>query len=95
MIMYAVHFPFAGASRGGGNGKIQIRILLEQGVEHCALPHAGRTGNNECLTLAQSNSSCVKSSTFIPKRGANFSVDSADSTTWSLSMISTAAVLRP
>ena len=95
VIMYAVQLLFPGRPGGSGYGKIQIRVLPKQSVKHRALAHAGRAGNNKCLTLNQSNSSRVKSSTFIPKRGAIFSVERADSTTWSLSIISTAAVFRP
>ena len=41
------------------------------------------------------SSSSVNSSTVMPSRGARRSAARADSTTWSLSMISTEAVLRP
>ena len=41
------------------------------------------------------HSSSVMSATVMPRRGASRSAASADSTTWSLSMISTEAVLRP
>ena len=86
-----------GARRAGGrgDGHAHVRHAPDNFLADGALAHPGWARNNECFSPDQSNSSCVKSSTFIPKRGAIFSVVSAESTTWSLSIISTAAVFRP
>ena len=46
-VVYAVDLALAGGSGRGGHGKIQLRVLAEQGLEHGALAHAGRAGNDE------------------------------------------------
>ena len=97
MVFHAVSFAGTGGTGGGGDGKIQIIAALEQRVENGALSHAGGAGDHKCFAsfFHSVPSSSFSSSGVMPRRGASFSVLSAESTTWSLSMMRTEAVLRP
>ena len=87
MVVDAVQLTGPGRPGGGGHGKIQVLPLFQQGLEHRALAHAGRSGNNKCLSLHHISFSC--------SFGLNRSGGSADKITWSLSIMKMDAVLRP
>ena len=97
VIVYAVNLTLAGSAGGGGHGQKHVRMLPHGAFEHRALSGPGRAGKNEYFALLFQNqiSSCMKSSADRPRRGPSFSAGRAESTTWSLSITSTAAVLRP
>lgn len=79
------------------SGKYVVVTPLKQCFQHRALSHAGRPGDHKCFSLLiqTHSSSSLISSGVMPRRGASFSVLRADSTTWSLSIMSTDAVFRP
>ena len=97
VIVYAVHLAGAGRPGSSGNRQEHVRVVLHSAFEHRTLSGPGRAGKNKnfALLFQSQISSCMKSSADSPRRGPSFSAGRAESTTWSLSITSTAAVLRP
>ena len=94
IVVYAVFLSHAGRTGGERDREIQVLSGAEQFGDHRALSHTGRAGkDDEGAFFLFTIHCCSSSSSFI--LAPSFSKLRAERTTWSLSIMSTEAVLRP
>ena len=95
VIAHALHLVGTGGPGSGRNGEGQVGSLLHGQFQCRALAHTGGTGNHNQFSFIHCTFSSASSVIFPCQRSPSAWVVSADRITWSVSISTTARVLRP